>query len=58
MSDGDDVGPGLRAFLARQLHASDLTITDLRRHIEGFSWETWEVLADWVQDGHRPSGDD
>lgn len=53
MSVGDDVGRGLRAFLARQLHAEDLTIIGLRRHIEGFSWETWDLTAAWSSDGHR-----
>ncbi|HUA71256.1 MAG TPA: phosphotransferase family protein [Solirubrobacteraceae bacterium] len=53
MGDGDDVGRGLRAFLARELQAEDLTITGLRRHIEGFSWETWDLTADWSSNGHR-----
>ncbi|HEY2654097.1 MAG TPA: phosphotransferase family protein [Solirubrobacteraceae bacterium] len=53
MSEGDDVGHGLRAFLASELHADDLTITGLRRHIEGFSWETWDLTAEWTSNGHR-----
>ena len=53
MGDGDDVGRGLRAFLARELDADDLTIAGLRRHIEGFSWETWDLTADWTSNGRR-----
>jgi aminoglycoside phosphotransferase (APT) family kinase protein len=53
MGEGDDVGRGLRAFLARELHAEDLTTTGLRRHIEGFSWETWDLTADWTSSGQR-----
>ncbi|HTX12823.1 MAG TPA: phosphotransferase family protein [Solirubrobacteraceae bacterium] len=53
MGEGEDVGGGLRSFLARQLDADDLTITGLRRHIEGFSWETWDLTAAWTADGHR-----
>jgi aminoglycoside phosphotransferase (APT) family kinase protein len=39
---------GVRDFLARQLEADDLRITHMRRHIEGFSWETWDLTADWT----------
>lgn len=53
MDDGDDVSRGLRAFLAAELQAEDLTITGLRRHIEGFSWETWDLTAEWTSDGHQ-----
>jgi aminoglycoside phosphotransferase (APT) family kinase protein len=53
MGEADDVGRGLRSFLARELETDDLTITGLRRHIEGFSWETWELTADWTSNGHR-----
>ena len=52
MGEADDVGRGLRSFLARELHADDLTITGLRRHIEGFSWETWDLTAVWTSNGH------
>ncbi len=43
---------GLGAFLAEQLGAgAALKLSDVRRHIEGFSWETWEVTAAWPVDG-------
>jgi aminoglycoside phosphotransferase (APT) family kinase protein len=51
MSVTDQVQDGLRGFLAEQLHDPQLRLAEVRRHIEGFSWETWEVLADWAQDG-------
>jgi aminoglycoside phosphotransferase (APT) family kinase protein len=53
VSPQDDVERGLRAFLARRLNDGGLTITGLRRHIEGFSWETWDVTAHWRSNGHR-----
>src|ERR1700758_3033541 len=46
-----DVADGLRAFLARQLGDDALTISALRRHIEGFSWETWDMTAQWSSNG-------
>lgn len=42
---------GLRDFLSAGLGDSGLRITALRRHIEGFSWETWELTASWTWDG-------
>jgi aminoglycoside phosphotransferase (APT) family kinase protein len=53
MSDADPVTNGLRDLLARQLGDDGLQISDLRRHIEGFSWETWELTATWTHEG-RP----
>jgi aminoglycoside phosphotransferase (APT) family kinase protein len=47
VSSVSDLEPGLRRFLAERLNDENLRITDLRRHIEGFSWETWELTAQW-----------
>jgi aminoglycoside phosphotransferase (APT) family kinase protein len=47
MEDRATLEDGLRAFLARQLEADDVVLGDVRRHIEGFSWETWEMTARW-----------
>ncbi len=53
MSVSEDLDDGLRQFLAARLGDDELTISDLRRHIEGFSWETWELTAHWNSDGCR-----
>lgn len=46
---------GLRRFLAAQIGTEDLRLSGIRRHIEGFSWETWDVTAEWPVEGrlHR-----
>jgi aminoglycoside phosphotransferase (APT) family kinase protein len=44
---------GLREFLARHLGSDDLRLRDVRRHIEGFSWETWDLTAEWTAGGHQ-----
>jgi len=55
MSEGSqqaELEAGLGSFLARELGADELHLSDVRRHIEGFSWETWDVSAVW-SDGPR-----
>jgi aminoglycoside phosphotransferase (APT) family kinase protein len=51
VSETDDFSGGIRGFLATRLGDDGLTISDLRRHIEGFSWETWELTAHWSSNG-------
>lgn len=51
MSADAELEPGLRDFLAERLGDDELRIGELRRHIEGFSWETWELTASWSADG-------
>lgn len=50
-------GPGLAEavtpWLADRLGASELTLTDVRRHAEGFSWQTWTFTARWRADGQE-----
>ena len=53
MSASAPVHEGLRSFLAAELDDPALTLTDVRRHIEGFSWETWEMLAEWTREGSQ-----
>jgi aminoglycoside phosphotransferase (APT) family kinase protein len=43
-----DVSAPLRAWLAARLEAPDLELAELRRHTEGFSWETYTLLARWT----------
>jgi aminoglycoside phosphotransferase (APT) family kinase protein len=51
VSETDDFSAGIRRFLATRLGDDGLTISDLHRHIEGFSWETWELTAHWSSNG-------
>jgi aminoglycoside phosphotransferase (APT) family kinase protein len=51
MEDRATLEAGLRAFLARQLDVDDVVLGEIRRHIEGFSWETWEMTARWESGG-------
>jgi aminoglycoside phosphotransferase (APT) family kinase protein len=37
----------LHAWLAAKLEVPDVTIGDVTRHAEGFSWETWTFDASW-----------
>jgi hypothetical protein len=64
MGEADDVGGGLRAFLARRPHAEDLTISGLRRL--SYQWFLYprevdlvrlhEALAGQLADRLRPRG--
>jgi aminoglycoside phosphotransferase (APT) family kinase protein len=37
---------GITAFLAAALGVGDLRLVDGRRHLDGFSWETWDVTVE------------
>ena len=47
-----EVRDGLAAFVAGKLGVSDASVTSFRRHIGGFSWETYELGLRW------PGGED
>lgn len=46
-----DVQSRISHFLAMNLSAEDLTLRKFKRHIEGFSWETYSVAAQWTESG-------
>jgi aminoglycoside phosphotransferase (APT) family kinase protein len=41
----DDLQPRLAAWTGARMGVSDVTITDFKRHAEGFSWETYTFTA-------------
>jgi aminoglycoside phosphotransferase (APT) family kinase protein len=51
VSSAGDLEAGLQGFLADRLGDEALRISGVHRHIEGFSWETWELTAEWRADG-------
>jgi aminoglycoside phosphotransferase (APT) family kinase protein len=51
--DPDRLEPALAAWLGDRLEAPDVRIRDLVRHAEGFSWETYTLVAEWGEAGSR-----
>lgn len=51
--DGAAVEDRLRAFLATKLDVAEVTLSSFSRHIEGFSWETYSMTAEWTAGGER-----
>jgi aminoglycoside phosphotransferase (APT) family kinase protein len=51
VDEGAAVEARLRRFLAARLGAEDVALRDLRRHIEGFSWETYSMTIEWEAEG-------
>lgn len=52
-----DVAAALAPWLAARLGAGEVAVTDLRRHAEGFSWQTWTLTASWSDgDGEHRRG--
>lgn len=41
----------LAAFLGSRLEADGVVVTSFKRHVEGFSWETYEVGLGWDANG-------
>ncbi|MGH9119307.1 MAG: phosphotransferase family protein [Acidimicrobiales bacterium] len=42
-----DVAGALGPWLAARLDADDVVLDDVRRHAEGWSWQTWTLTATW-----------
>ncbi|MEA2143634.1 MAG: hypothetical protein QOI64_2064 [Solirubrobacteraceae bacterium] len=53
----DPVTEGIRDFLAERLDAPDLRVVSLGRSVEGFSWETYSVGAEWTANGGPSESD-
>lgn len=54
MTTPDDVGAALTPWFADRLDADDVAITNLKRHAEGWSWQTYtmNVTADGTAHGY------
>lgn len=46
-----DLPEAIADFLASRLEIEVASISSFRRHVEGFSWETYEVGIHWTADG-------
>jgi aminoglycoside phosphotransferase (APT) family kinase protein len=49
-----DVAAALRPWFADRLDTDDVEITDLKRHAEGWSWQTYTMTVDWHDSAGEP----
>lgn len=54
MTSPRDVASALRPWFAARLGVDDAAISDLKRHAEGWSWQTYTMTVEWAD---PPSGE-
>jgi aminoglycoside phosphotransferase (APT) family kinase protein len=49
----DEIAGRVAVWLAERLGVADLSVDELHRHDEGFSWQTYTLMARWREPGTR-----
>jgi aminoglycoside phosphotransferase (APT) family kinase protein len=52
------VAEALAPWLAARVGADEVVVDDVRRHAEGWSWQTWTMTASWKPAGGDEGGDE